>query len=913
MSTFNAGSIEASLTLGRTSWVEDLKKTQEEIDRLEQTTITVGIDADDTNARIAMDNIELLLDDLGQQTYTPEIDLNIDPAKEKLAELQGILDGLASQSVTITVDADIDNFLVGADTVESIGESMSKDPIEIQVDMDSTAFHRGAAEVELVADVLSANTIGIGVETTGVPKVLAELAELETAIEIVDHNDIDVRVNYDKNTLGNLIGSGAGAGATGGGQLGILELAMILIIGLAPILGVAIGAATAAIIGFVAALVAALGPVLVLAGGLLYLYHQYSLAKKAGDEMVGPMKEFADAIDHFKHVFNTLPDFSKEGFGLLADGINLASKILPTFVPLFKLAAGVITDLIGSISDWVDSPSYNSFIGFFEGFGIDMLKRFIQIIGNLLKFFGNLFIAFEPFARVMMRGLAGVTASWAEWSAGLEHNKGFQHFIDNAMHYGPLVLHMFGELWRALMNIAHSLEPFAGPMLAGLTNFFTFIADMDPTVLGHFVLLFSALFVALKVIVPAVSTLVGGIEALATGAGILAEALGISIGVLFIWVIAIAAVAAMIIYLWNTNETFRNAIISTWNDIKKAVMPIITDISSLIQDNWGSIVEWASGVWTDFQAIIVQAMIIIHQVIFFTTQLIMFIWKHFGDQILTIIKNTASALGQIVRGVFQLLRGIFTLIADVLTGKWSHLWDDLKLIAKGFWNIVVGLFKLGMSQLNGIMSLIKHALGLIWAAMWSNLKQAAASGWGWIKDRFNDFIGWLRGIGGRVAGAVHGIWDGILNEFRNVLNTIVGWWNGLSLSVDIPNKIPGLPDSFTVSTPDVPGFADGAWVDKPTLAMIGEGSEPEIVSPESKMRKIFAEANHFDYGKMAHALSAALAPMFGSLLTPELVERLLREAGPKVAVDASDDNRSAHALAHEMAFQLRVLGYGGAG
>ena len=35
-------------------------------------------------------------------------------------------------------------------------------------------------------------------------------------------------------------------------------------------------------------------------------------------------------------------------------------------------------------------------------------------------------------------------------------------------------------------------------------------------------------------------------------------------------------------------------------------------------------------------------------------------------------------------------------------------------------------------------------------------------------------------------------------------------------------------------------FADGGFVDKPTNAVIGEGSEPEYVIPESKMRESMA-------------------------------------------------------------------------
>ena len=50
---------------------------------------------------------------------------------------------------------------------------------------------------------------------------------------------------------------------------------------------------------------------------------------------------------------------------------------------------------------------------------------------------------------------------------------------------------------------------------------------------------------------------------------------------------------------------------------------------------------------------------------------------------------------------------------------------------------------------------------------------------------------------------------------------------------------------FSESTPAmpgaIPGLSEGGYVSKPTLALIGEGNEGEIVTPESKMRTLINE------------------------------------------------------------------------
>jgi hypothetical protein len=81
----------------------------------------------------------------------------------------------------------------------------------------------------------------------------------------------------------------------------------------------------------------------------------------------------------------------------------------------------------------------------------------------------------------------------------------------------------------------------------------------------------------------------------------------------------------------------------------------------------------------------------------------------------------------------------------------------------------------------------------------------------------------LRGVFGAVNGAIENI------------NRLIRAANNLSAKVRGP-QLPTLP------TLRVPQFADGGIVTKPTLAMVGEGGEPEYIIPQSKMAA--ASANY---------------------------------------------------------------------
>jgi len=88
---------------------------------------------------------------------------------------------------------------------------------------------------------------------------------------------------------------------------------------------------------------------------------------------------------------------------------------------------------------------------------------------------------------------------------------------------------------------------------------------------------------------------------------------------------------------------------------------------------------------------------------------------------------------------------------------------------------------------------------------------------------------------------IGGVWDGIINGIRGVFNGflqgVAGGINsvarGINGLISQFNRLPG-PDISFVPQLNVPQFATGGFVKRPTLAMIGEGGEPEYVVPQSK-------------------------------------------------------------------------------
>jgi methyl-accepting chemotaxis protein len=111
--------------------------------------------------------------------------------------------------------------------------------------------------------------------------------------------------------------------------------------------------------------------------------------------------------------------------------------------------------------------------------------------------------------------------------------------------------------------------------------------------------------------------------------------------------------------------------------------------------------------------------------------------------------------------------------------------------------------------------------------------------------------------------AVRGIVNQILNGIGSAIGSVVNAINGVIRGANSALARLQLPQIPQLPMPSIPRFADGGVVSGPTLAMVGEGGEPEYIVPQSK-------AGAFAANWMAGVRGPAAIPRFaeGGMVVP---------------------------------------------
>ncbi len=177
-------------------------------------------------------------------------------------------------------------------------------------------------------------------------------------------------------------------------------------------------------------------------------------------------------------------------------------------------------------------------------------------------------------------------------------------------------------------------------------------------------------------------------------------------------------------------------------------------------------------------------------------------------------------------------------------------WDKVKTFAIAVWNWIKNAAVTVFNFIKG--AVVMYINAYINTFMW--LRDRVVGAWNWIKDKavavFNGIkttisnvvdtvVGWFSGLGGRIGSAIGGIADTVSSPFRAAFNAVAGFWNSTvgKISFTAPDWVPGIGGKG-FSMPTIPTLAQGGIATRATLAMIGEGGEPEAVIPLSKLSQI---------------------------------------------------------------------------
>lgn len=195
---------------------------------------------------------------------------------------------------------------------------------------------------------------------------------------------------------------------------------------------------------------------------------------------------------------------------------------------------------------------------------------------------------------------------------------------------------------------------------------------------------------------------------------------------------------------------------------------------------------------------------------------------------------------------------VVAITALIAAGVWLYKnWDTVKAKAAQLGAKISGIWtKINTAVTTAIAAISSRfpALGAVLSGLWKSVQDV----WGNIKAIFSNIIGFIDNvfsgnwsaawgnvvsIFGNVFGELANIAKAPINAVISVINMVLSKINEMKIS--IPDWVPGVGGkTLGFNIPQIPMLATGGIATAPTLAMVGEGGEPEAVLPLSKLAQL---------------------------------------------------------------------------
>lgn len=218
---------------------------------------------------------------------------------------------------------------------------------------------------------------------------------------------------------------------------------------------------------------------------------------------------------------------------------------------------------------------------------------------------------------------------------------------------------------------------------------------------------------------------------------------------IFLIIAAITALVAAFIYLWNTNEDFRQFWINLWENVKEVAIAVWEAIKNFFTAAWEAISSTAQAVWNWIKD-------------FFSG-----LW----EGIKTIFSTVVEVIKTIITTYFNIYKTIITTVLNAIKTVFTTVWNGIKTVVTTVVTAIQTFITTAWNAIKNTVTTVLNAIKTVITTVWNAIKSAVTTVVNAIKNVISTV--W-NGIKNTVSTVVNGIKNTVSTVFNNIKSSISG-------------------------------------------------------------------------------------------------------------------------------------------
>ena len=261
---------------------------------------------------------------------------------------------------------------------------------------------------------------------------------------------------------------------------------------------------------------------------------------------------------------------------------------------------------------------------------------------------------------------------------------------------------------------------------------------------------------------------------------------------------AIAALVAAFIYLWNTNEEFRQFWIDLWEDIKEIAIAVWEALKAFFSAAWEAIKATAETIWNAiagfftglWEGIKNTFTTVVNAISTFLTTMwntiksvaetvwnaISTFFTTIWTAIKTVVTTVVTAISTFLTTAWNTIKTTITTVLNAIKSVFETIWNAIKTaittVVNGIKNTITTVWNNIKSTVSNVMTALKNAVSTAFSTMWNGIKSTVSGIYNTIKSGFDNAVNFIKNLASSAFSWGADIINGIVNGIKSCIGKV---------------------------------------------------------------------------------------------------------------------------------------------
>lgn len=261
---------------------------------------------------------------------------------------------------------------------------------------------------------------------------------------------------------------------------------------------------------------------------------------------------------------------------------------------------------------------------------------------------------------------------------------------------------------------------------------------------------------------------------------------------------AIAALVAAFIYLWNTNEEFRQFWIDLWEDIKEIAIAVWEALKAFFSAAWEAIKATAETIWNAiagfftglWEGIKNTFTTVVNAISTFLTTMwntiksvaetvwnaISTFFTTIWTAIKTVVTTVVTAISTFLTTAWNTIKTTITTVLNAIKSVFETIWNAIKTaittVVNGIKNTITTVWNNIKSTVSNVMTALKNAVSTAFSTMWNGIKSTVSGIYNTIKSGFDNAVNFIKNLASSAFNWGADIINGIVNGIKSCIGKV---------------------------------------------------------------------------------------------------------------------------------------------